>query len=149
MAQSEHLIQSAYFSWAKLHPEARRAYAIPNAAKRSMRLAAMMKAEGLRKGVLDVHLPIPRGGCAGLWIEFKAEKNDLTPEQRAEAEQLAKDGYAVYACWGAIVAIELTQQYLDGKLAPGFTSLRPVPVKRVASRSRRLRDPSPTDVDLE
>jgi hypothetical protein len=84
---------------------------------------------------LDIHLPIPRGGCAGLFIEFKAGNNDLTPEQREEAEQLAKDGFAVYACWGAIVAIELTQQYLDGKLSPGFTSLKPVPVKRVRAKS--------------
>lgn len=137
MGLSEHSIQKAFFDWAKLHPEARRAYAIPNAAKRSVRLAAMMKAEGMRKGVLDVHLPIPRGGCAGLWIEFKAEKSDLTPEQRDEAEQLAKDGYAVYACWGAIVAIELTCQYLAGKLSPGFTSLKPVPVKRVRAASKQ------------
>jgi Fe-S cluster assembly iron-binding protein IscA len=130
-------VQASYFSWAKLHPEARRAYAIPNAAKRSVRLAAMMKAEGLRKGVLDVHLPIPRGGCAGLWIEFKCGNNDLTPEQKAEAEQLAKDGFAVYACWGSIVAIELTCQYLDGKLQPGFTSLKPVPPKRVRATSKQ------------
>lgn len=133
MALSEHLTQTAYFSWARMHPEARRAYAIPNAAKRSPRLAAHMKAEGLRKGVLDVHLPIPRGGCAGLWLEFKSGSNDLTPEQRAEAEQLAKDGYAVFACWGAIAAIELTCQYLDGKIQPGFTSYKPVS----PSRSRR------------
>jgi hypothetical protein len=134
MAQSEHLTQVAYFSWARMHPEAKRAYAVPNAAKRSMRLAAYMKAEGMRAGVLDVHLPIPRGDCAGLWIEFKAGSNDLTPEQQAEAEQLAKDGYAVFACWGAIVAIELTQQYLDGKIQPGFTSLKPVSAR---PRSKR------------
>lgn len=135
MAASEHLTQAAYFSWARMHPEARRAYAIPNAAKRSPRLAVYMKAEGLRKGVLDVHLPIPRGECAGLWIEFKAGNNDLTPEQREEAEQLAKDGYAVFACWGAIAAIELTCQYLDGKIQPGFTSYKPAPAKRVRAKS--------------
>ena len=149
MATSEHAIQAAYFDWSRMHPEARRAYAIPNAAKRSPRLAVYMKREGLRKGVLDIHLPIPRGGCAGLWIEMKAGNNNLTPEQQVEAEQLAKDGYAVFACWGAIVAIELTCQYLDGKLQPGFTSLKPVPVKRVAAKSKRLRDPSPHDADPE
>ena len=126
MATSEHDVQVSYFHWAKLHPEARRAYAIPNGGMRNVIVASKLKAEGVRKGVLDIHLPIPRGGCAGLWIEFKSGKNDLTPEQRAEAEQLAKDGFAVYACWGSIVAIEITCQYLAGKLQPGFTSLKPV-----------------------
>jgi hypothetical protein len=135
MAQYEHATQVAYFNWARLHPEARRAYAIPNAAKRTMRMAAYMKAEGLRKGVLDIHLPIARGGCHGLWIELKHGNNDLTPEQKEEAQRLADDGFAVYACWGAIVAIELTQQYLDGKLSPGFTSLKPVAAR---PRSKRL-----------
>lgn len=134
MDQSEHMVQVVYFQWARLHKEARRAYAIPNGGQRNKIVAAKLKQEGVRAGVLDVHLPIPRGGCAGLWIEFKAGRNDLTPEQKAEAEQLAKDGYAVYACWGAIVAIELTQQYLDGKLGPGFTSLKPVAAR---PRSKR------------
>jgi hypothetical protein len=137
MAQSEHLTQAAYFSWARMHPEARRAYAIPNGGQRNKIVAAKLKQEGVRKGVLDIHLPMPRGGCHGLWIEMKHGNNDLTPEQQAEAEQLAKDGYAVFACWGAIVAIELTQQYLDGKIQPGFTSLKPVPPRRVRAVSKQ------------
>ena len=137
MAQSEHLTQAAYFQWARMHPEARRAYAIPNGGQRNKIVAAKLKQEGVRKGVLDIHLPMPRGGCHGLWIEMKHGNNDLTPEQQAEAEQLAKDGYAVFACWGAIVAIELTQQYLDGKIQPGFTSLKPVPPRRVRAVSKQ------------
>lgn len=137
VAASEHDLQRAFFDWAKMHPEARRAYAIPNAAKRSPRLAAYMIAEGLRKGVLDIHLPLPRGGCAGLWIEMKAGKNTPTPEQAQEAERLARDGYAVLVCWDAVKAIEVTQNYLKGQVPPGLTSLKPVPAKRVPSRSKQ------------
>jgi hypothetical protein len=129
----EHGIQAAFFDWARAHPIARRAYAIPNAAKRSPRLAAMMVAEGLRRGVLDVHLPVARGGCNGLWIEFKAGDNGLTADQASEAEQLAKDGFAVVACWGAIIAIEIVSRYLNGEVQPGFTSYRPVKPGRVKS----------------
>lgn len=107
-------------------------YAIPNAAKRSPRLAVYMLAEGLRKGVLDLHLPVPRGGCHGLWIEMKAGKNTLTDEQRAEAHKLAEDGYAVAACWDTETAITWTTAYLSGQIEPGFTELKPE-----SSRSKR------------
>lgn len=136
MAQSEHAIQKAYFDWAKLHPEARRAYAIPNGGMRNKIVAAKLKAEGVRKGVLDVHLPIPRGGCAGCWIEFKAGSNTLTPEQKEEAERLANDGFCVLACWDAETAIRWTTAYLSGVVAPGFTSLKPSRVSLAGAKSK-------------
>lgn len=139
VAASEHDLQRSYFDWARLHPEARRAYAIPNAAKRSPRLAAYMIAEGLRKGVLDIHLPLPRGGCAGLWIEMKAGKNTMTPEQAQEAQRLADDGYAVYVCWDSVDAIEVTQEYIKGNVSSGLRVLKPAPV---SSRSVRRVHPS-------
>lgn len=121
----EHDLQKAYFDWAKRHPLARRAYAIPNAAKRSMRLAAHMIAEGLRKGVLDVHLPVARGLCHGLFIEFKAGRNTLTPEQRAEAHQLVADGFSVVITWDTELAIRATQDYLAGTHTAELRFIKP------------------------
>ncbi len=123
---SEHEIQAAYFTWARLHAVARRAYAVPNGGHRNIVTASKLKAEGVRAGVLDVCLPVPSGLAHGMYIEFKAGKNTLSPAQQAEAEALAEDGHVVLLCWGAIVAIELTQQYLDGKLLPGIIDMRPV-----------------------
>lgn len=126
MAQlSEHQIQSAWFDWAKLHPVARRAYAVPNAAKRGPRLAAMMLSEGLRKGVLDVHLPIAKCGSHGLFIEFKSGSNKLTPEQDDEREQLLLDGFTVIVSWDAVMAIDATQSYLNNTLAEKMLWLKP------------------------
>lgn len=105
---------------------ARRAYAVPNGGHRNIVTASKLKAEGVRAGVLDVCLPVPSGSAHGMYIEFKAGKNTLSPAQQAEAEALAADGFVVLLCWGAIVAIELTQQYLDGKLLPGIIDMRPV-----------------------
>lgn len=122
---SEHQIQSAFFDWAKMHPVAKRAYAVPNAAKRGPRLAAMMLREGLRKGVLDVNLPVPSGQCHGLFIEFKAGKNTLSPEQASECELLANDGYAVIVAWDTMMAIDATQKYLNGLSSPGIFYLKP------------------------
>lgn len=134
---SEHAIQSAFFDWAKLHPVARRAYAVPNAAKRSYRLASMMVAEGLRKGVLDVHIPVSAGGCHGMWIEFKAGSNKLTPEQAAEADQLAQDGFFVLVSWDAEDAIQKTLDYLNGHTGPGKLVMKPVSARSRSARSAR------------
>lgn len=118
MAPSEHQIQCAYFTWARLHAVARRAYAVPNGGERHVAVAAKLKAEGVRKGVLDVCLPVAAGGAHGLYIEFKAGRNNLTPEQAEEAAALVRDGYAVAVCWDAVKAVNLTLIYLAGEIGP-------------------------------
>lgn len=69
-----------------------------------------------------------------MWIEMKSGYNDLTPEQSAEADELFGEGYAVAVCWGAIVAIEIASQYLDGKIGPSLMVMKP---ERPRSRSKR------------
>lgn len=118
MGLSEHAIQKAYFDWARMHPVARRAYAIPNGGQRNKIVASKLKAEGVRKGVLDVHLPVQSGGCAGLWLEFKSSTGRLTPEQRDEAAQLASDGFCVAVCHDTLDAIDITTKYISGLLLP-------------------------------
>jgi hypothetical protein len=118
MAPSEHQLQKAYFDWARLHPVARRAYAVPNGGKRNIVVAAKLKAEGVRAGVLDIHIPRACGGCNGLWIEFKAGRNTLSPEQALEAHALVADGFAVAVCWDTLAAIDITQRYLAGEVGP-------------------------------
>lgn len=117
---TEHWIQSKFFDWARLHPVARRAYAIPNGGKRGRTEASRLKGEGVRSGVLDVHLPVPRGGCAGLWIEFKSASGALSPEQRDEIPALVADGFAVAVMRDPFKAIELTERYLKGEVSPGL-----------------------------
>jgi hypothetical protein len=118
MAPSEHQLQTAFFDWAKMHLRARRAYAVPNGGQRNIVVASKLKAEGVRKGVLDIHLPIACGGANGLWIEFKAGKNKLTLEQALEADTLLADGFAVAVCWDTLGAIDITQRYLAGEVGP-------------------------------
>lgn len=81
------------FDWAALasraYPELAWLYAIPNAAKRSARAAQWMKAEGLRPGVPDVCLPVPRGGFGALYIEHKRLGAKPTPEQSRWLHHLA------------------------------------------------------------
>ena len=67
--------QCALMEWAAYNagkwPELRLLYHIPNEGKRSIRAGARLKAQGLKRGVPDNHLPVARGGYIGLYIELK------------------------------------------------------------------------------
>ena len=114
----EHDNQVAVFKWAALNekkwPELAVLYAIPNAAKRSPRLGAYMKAEGLRAGVPDIHLPVPRGTYAGLFVEMKAGKSKPTPSQNEWHERLRVLGHRVEVCYGWPSAVNVIEKYLAG-----------------------------------
>ena len=116
MNSVEHNEQAALFRWAAMmerkHPELALMYAIPNAARRSPRQGAWMKAEGMRAGVPDVHLPVPVPGFAGLWIEMKAGKNKPTPEQRKRMEALEAHGHLCVVCYCWLDAAAVVEKYL-------------------------------------
>lgn len=62
---------------------------IPNGGKRHPAIAAQLKAEGVKAGVWDYLLPVPRNGKHGLWVEMKApgregEKNGGLSEQQVK-----------------------------------------------------------------
>lgn len=117
---SEHRIQSAFFQWVrvmeKTHPCLELMFAVPNAGKRSYKIAAMLKAEGMRTGVLDIIFPVARAGFNGLAIEFK-KPNDgrLTEEQEKFAHALADEGWLVVTITDSDRAITLVKNYLGIK----------------------------------
>ena len=59
---TEHDEQVAVFEWAELmaerYPALNLLYAVPNGARTSMSVAKRLKAEGLRRGVPDICLPV-------------------------------------------------------------------------------------------
>lgn len=83
-------------------------FAMPNAAKRSVRVAAMLKAEGMVKGAPDlVLLPAPRlEPLARVAIEMKRQKGGrVSPEQKAFHERMRAAGWIVLVAHGAGDAI--------------------------------------------
>lgn len=113
---SEHAVQVAFVQWCRLsqrkYPELKLAYAIPNGGVRNAITGARLKAEGVRKGVLDWHLATPRKGFSGLWIEFKWGKNKLTPEQKEFVAMLRAEGHFVEICYTVDEAIKQVERYL-------------------------------------
>jgi hypothetical protein len=116
MKDTEHLIQKAFFEWIDLNKNKIKAlslfHAIANGGYRPVRVAAKLKKEGVRAGVLDTQLPVARGGFVGLAIEFKAPGGKPTSEQEQRAEALMKEGWCVMFCWSWESAARATIGYL-------------------------------------
>lgn len=76
-------------------PGLARVFHIPNGEKREKHTAAILKRMGVRPGVPDLFLPLPRRGCCGLFVEMKTKDGRLSPAQESEIFALKAEGYAV------------------------------------------------------
>ena len=76
----EHKIQVALCQWlAAVHTvEYALTFAVPNGGHRHVAVAAKLKAEGVKRGVPDLFMAVPRGDKHGLFIELKTEKGRPT-----------------------------------------------------------------------
>lgn len=115
---SEHQHQANFFHWAALnekkYPELALLYAVPNGGHRHVLVARKLKAEGVKAGVPDIHLPVPRGKYAGLWIEMKAGKNKPTPAQVYWHALLREVGHRVEVCYSWPSAANVVEKYING-----------------------------------
>lgn len=119
--QWESIEQRALIRWCRMHrgkwPELGLLYAIPNGGARSRVTAAILKAEGVRRDIPDLCLPVARNGFHGLYIELKAQRRDgdrgrASKGQKATVEQLREQGYRAEVCLGWEAARDLIEQYL-------------------------------------
>ncbi|KGA43200.1 hypothetical protein KU75_00330 [Pectobacterium odoriferum] len=85
---------------------------IPNEGKRGPKAARDAKRLGLRTGVPDLFLALPRGGYAGLWIEMKARGGKLSVQQEVWLNRLEDVGYRAVCCFGIDQAVENIANYL-------------------------------------
>ena len=109
--------QRMLIDWAGLmsgrYPELRLLYHIPNEGKRSRATGGRLKGMGLKKGVPDLCLPVPRGGYHGLYVEMKRKDGGTaTPEQKEWLRALDEQGYAVTLCHGWKAAAKEIEGYL-------------------------------------
>ena len=115
---SEHSEQVALFQWAKLaegeHAELALLFAIPNGGHRHKAVAGKLRAEGVRRGVPDICLPVARGEHHGLYVEMKWGKNRPTAPQLRWLKCLRDQGYQTAVCYGFDEARETIIEYLEG-----------------------------------
>lgn len=108
--------QEALFEWADYNtgrmPELEYMHHIPNGGKRDGATAAALKRQGVKAGVPDICLPVPKGEYHGLYIELKAGKNTATEKQRNWLNFLQNQGYYTAICYSWQLAAELIEGYL-------------------------------------
>lgn len=112
--------QMTLFSWAAMqsgkYPELNLLYHVPNGGSRHKAEAGRLRAEGVKAGVPDLCLPVPRGGFHGLYIELKRLRGGRISEHQTEwMEALIRQGYCVALCEGWERAAETIIEYLGGE----------------------------------
>jgi VRR-NUC domain. len=96
------------------YPELALLFAVPNGGDRNVIVASKLKAEGVKAGVPDLCLPIPRGPYHGLWIEMKKIKGSRTSKvQKGWIQALRGQGYAAEVAKGADEAWNIIVEYLQ------------------------------------
>jgi hypothetical protein len=119
----EHDTQCAFMDWwayfskiVKL--DERLMYAVPNAgAGASKGQAGKMKAEGVRPGIPDVNLDVPRNGSHGLRLEFKRRGRKPEPHQLEMADLLRAQGFQVFFVYSLDEAMRVVMAYLGYRRA--------------------------------
>lgn len=121
--QHEHIEQVKLFRWAfdneDLHPELKCMFAIPNGGVRGgnprqrMINGINLKREGVRNGVPDIFLAVPRGNFHGLFIEMKHGVNKQTEDQKIWQARLLSQGYTYKLCYSFEIAKLAILEYID------------------------------------
>jgi hypothetical protein len=108
--------QKNLFDWCKLqekvYPDLQLLLAIPNGGSRNLIEASNLKKQGVKAGVPDMLLPVPRRGYNGLFIELKADKGKLSENQKWWLEKLNERGYKAIVCYGFENARQTILEYL-------------------------------------
>lgn len=115
LSHEEDDIQADFFNKVKLFfpgiPD-KLLFAVPNGGNRDKREAARLKRQGVKSGVSDVILLVPKKGFAALCMEFKTEKGKQSDEQREFQRQAEKCGSKYVVVRSVASAINTMKDYL-------------------------------------
>lgn len=119
MSATENQHQMAAIKWAQQAcircrwPELKLLFHIPNERRCDPRQGKNLQRMGVRRGVPDLFLPVPRGQYHGLFIELKTETGTTTDEQNWWGEHLLNQGYFWEVCHGWESAARVLEWYLS------------------------------------
>ena len=114
---TEHQIQCAFVEYVAIlepkYPMLKLSFAVPNGGKRTSAISgAILKREGVRPGVPDWWLPVPRRNFHGVVIEFKTRKGVISREQTEYLTELRCRGWIAEVCRSVDEGIDTLNSYL-------------------------------------
>lgn len=113
---SEYEEQRALIEWCewntKAYPGIEMIFHIPNGEWRVPRTASKLKKMGVKPGIPDLFLAVPRGQYHGLFIEVKTKTGKVTENQERWHNSLRAKGYCVEVCKGWEVGARVLINYL-------------------------------------
>jgi hypothetical protein len=87
----------------------------PNGGRRSPQEGKWLKLEGVRAGVSDLILLLPRSGYHALVLELKTDEGRLSQAQKDFLETAASNGYKACVCFSTETAIQAITNYMRGQ----------------------------------
>lgn len=115
--------QKAVINWCQYNlgrwPELEYIFHVPNGEKREPWVGRKLELMGVKRGVPDLMLLVPRGGFHGLLLEMKRiDKNmsDLSKDQRRFLAFENVQGFATCVGFGSEDAIKKITAYMEGRL---------------------------------
>lgn len=112
---SEETIHKIVMDWVRLNPEIKRLiFHIPNEGRRSQGYGRLLRDLGMRRGVSDLFIAMPRRNYHGAWIELKSANGKLSEDQALFQLDMAQQNYFVTVCWAVEEAIETIKWYCFG-----------------------------------
>lgn len=117
MTEAKH--QAALIKWTQQpsirsrYPELKLLFHIKNETAEGAQRVGMDKALGVKKGVPDLCLPVPRGRYHGLYIEMKNESGKTSEAQDWWLGELKQTGHYATVCHGWKEAAAVLVGYLD------------------------------------
>jgi hypothetical protein len=116
----EQIIQCQLMDWVRSKPEIEPyIFHVANERQTSPQHGRLLKRMGVRAGVSDVFVGIPKGEWHGMWLELKAPNGKLSKHQERFMQDMASQGY--YCVW--VIGFEAARQAILKYLALETPSL--------------------------
>ena len=107
--------QRQLIQWCRTDPRLQYLFHIPNESVGGQGWLIRNRQMGVKAGVPDLFYPVPLHGYHGLFIEMKAAKGRLRPEQERWIKILDTFGYKTAVCHGWEEARGVLEEYLNGQ----------------------------------
>ena len=95
-------------------------YHFANERKCTIQQGRLLKRMGVKPGVSDLFISIPKHNKHGLWIEIKIDNNYPSKEQKDFLEREFKNGAACAVCWGLDAIKSIIIKYLSTSTNDSF-----------------------------